>query len=383
MTQEPFGEIPLFREIQKLLSSGDGPINFEIARQIAVAVATQGSPDHRVDAAVTRAFSDAVHEAETLISGYTRLPLDEPIRPDAIGRTQWISATMDGWRWLLEHLATRFTAELARLGSEEAEGGGNPMQAAMGQMGPLLMGMQCGTLIGHLSKEALGRYDFPIPRDDDGRLFFVVPNLDALASDYGFDLEASRRWIAAHDVARHLVITSVPWAGRYFRSLLTDVVDAIEIDVQGLEQRLVELQSRGPEAMQEGMGQDGVMPIASTERHRAALDRMRAFLAVLEGYGSEAMSVVGPQIVPDHQARIAEGMARQQASPSEGEAMLSSILGVSLDRQLETSGATFCKAIVELRGLNALNQVWSAPDNLPSIAEVKDPFAWIERVLDP
>jgi uncharacterized protein (DUF2342 family) len=63
--------------------------------------------------------------------------------------------------------------------------------------------------------------------------------------------------------------------------------------------------------------------------------------------------------------------------------MLSSILGVSLDRQLETSGATFCKAIAELRGLNALNQVWSAPDNLPSIAEVKDPFAWIERVLDP
>ena len=98
MTQEPFGDIPLFREIQKLLFAGDGPINFEIARQIAVAVATQGSPDHRVDAAATRAFADAVHEAETLISGYTRLPLDEPIRPDAIGRTQWISATMDGWR---------------------------------------------------------------------------------------------------------------------------------------------------------------------------------------------------------------------------------------------------------------------------------------------
>ena len=54
------------------------------------------------------------------------------------------------------------------------------------------------------------------------------------------------------------------------------------------------------------------MPIASTERHRGALDRMKAFLAVLEGYGSEAMSVVGPQIVPEHAARIDEGMARQR-----------------------------------------------------------------------
>ena len=62
--------------------------------------------------------------------------------------------------------------------------------------------------------------------------------------------------------------------------------------------------------------------------------------------------------------------------------MLSSILGVSLDRQLETSGATFCKAIVELRGLNALNRVWEAPDNLPSPEEIKDPFQWMERVLD-
>ena len=35
----------------------------------------------------------------------------------------------------------------------------------------------------------------------------------------------------------------------------------------------------------------------------------------------------------------------------------------------------------QLEGLPALNRVWEAPDNLPTYAELKDPFVWIDRVL--
>jgi uncharacterized protein (DUF2342 family) len=62
--------------------------------------------------------------------------------------------------------------------------------------------------------------------------------------------------------------------------------------------------------------------------------------------------------------------------------MLSQILGVTFDRPLEAAGATFCAAIVKLHGIQALNRVWEAPDNLPGLEEIKDPFAWIERVLE-
>jgi uncharacterized protein (DUF2342 family) len=37
---------------------------------------------------------------------------------------------------------------------------------------------------------------------------------------------------------------------------------------------------------------------------------------------------------------------------------------------------------VQLKGLPALNQMWAAPDNVPTLNEIKDPFAWMERVLD-
>jgi uncharacterized protein (DUF2342 family) len=38
--------------------------------------------------------------------------------------------------------------------------------------------------------------------------------------------------------------------------------------------------------------------------------------------------------------------------------------------------------VVKLKGIAALNKVWDAPDNLPSLDEIRDPFAWMERVID-
>jgi putative hydrolase len=254
------------------------------------------------------------------------------------------------------------------------------MQQAMGQIGPLLLGLQTGQLAGQLATESVARYYYPIPRDDSGGLFFVLGNITKVANDYGFEESAFRSWLAAQEVSRHLVMTSVGWTGRYFRNLLEALVDSIEIDIADLERRLMELQSSGFEALQEGP--PDAIPVVKTEQHSRALGRVRAFLALLEGYGTHASNSVLPQLVGDGAGKIGEGMARLRASPSDGQTMLASLLGISFDRALETSGATFCAAVVKLRGLAALNRVWDAPDNLPSSDEIKDPFAWMERVLD-
>jgi putative hydrolase len=379
MSQDPFGDIPLFREIQRILASGEGPINFEIARQVAVAAATQGLSEATPATDPARALAQAVHDAEILVSGYTRLTPEEPMRLLLVNRSAWATSTLEAWRWLLEHLAGRFTSQLGdgANGSEES----NTMQSAMGQVAPLLLGLQTGTLIGSLAQEALGRYDLPIPRDDDGRLVFVEPNMQQIVSQYGFNPDDFRKWIALREAARHLVFTANPWVGRYARSLLSDLVDAIEIDTGELERRLVELQTKGMEALQEGLGgSEQTVPITPTERHARALDRFRGFVAVTEGYASHAASSVSSELLSDS-ARIDEGMARRRAVPSEGERLLATILGISFDKELNSAGGTFCAAVVQLKGLPALNRLWDAPDNIPSLPEVRDPFQWMERVL--
>jgi putative hydrolase len=372
MSQEPFGDIPLFREIQRLLSASEGPVNLEIARQVALAIATQGAQDPRLPPETTSPFDMAVHQCEGPLSGFTRLAVVEPVRSHVVGLAWWVTATLEGWRWLLDRLAGRFSGEL----QGEVEAG--PLQAALGQVGPLLMGLQAGTLVGHLARDSLGRYDHPIPRDDDGLFFFVVANVDRAVGDYGFDSEVFRRWLALHQVARHLVVSSVPWLHRYHKSLLIEVIDAIEIDASDLERRLVELQSQGMNALQEGLGPSNVLPVVPTERHRRALERLHAFLALFEGYAVHAVRALAPEIVGDT-VRIDEGMARRDAAASTGRDLLSGLLGISIDRDAESAGATFCAAVTRLKGPQFLNRVWDAPDNLPDSQELRDPFAWMER----
>ncbi|MGH2809144.1 MAG: hypothetical protein ACRDKT_17910, partial [Actinomycetota bacterium] len=66
MSQDPF-DIPLFREIQKILASGEGPLNMEIARQVATAV-TQDLGGSSGDLDAARELQEAVHSAELLVS---------------------------------------------------------------------------------------------------------------------------------------------------------------------------------------------------------------------------------------------------------------------------------------------------------------------------
>jgi putative hydrolase len=375
MSQNPFGDIPLFREIQRILASDQGPVNFEIARQIAGTIATQRedptpSPDAK------RELDEAVRSSEQLLVGYARLQLDEPLRATHIGRATWVLETLTGWKWLFDALAERLTADVAPAEGEGAEA----MQTVMKQITPLLMGIQTGTLVGHLANDALGRYDLPIPRTDDSSLIFVTPNLDALADEYQFERSDFYRWFALGESARHLVATARPWTIKYFRSLIVELTSAIEIDVSDLERRLVELQSGSMEALQEGVGGEHFMPLVPNERHSAAVQRLRSFNAVFDGYASHAAAQVAEHLV-EKAGVISEGMARHQASPSEGRAMLAGLLGIERDRSLESAGATFCAAVVQMRGMDSLNKVWDAPDNLPTMDEIKDPFAWMERVL--
>lgn len=355
-------------------------MNFEIARQIAGTLATQ-TPDPTPPAEAARTIADGVREAEVLLSGYTRLSADEPLRTRTIGRATWVLAALDGWRWLLEDLATRFTDALSSLGPEGEDAVAGPMGQMMGQVAPLLLGIQTGTVVGNLANDALARHDPPIPLDDDGTLFFVTPNIGRIADEYDFDPPAFQRWLALHEAARELVLASTPWVGRYYRSLLSALVASIEIDVGDMEKRLLDLQSGGAEALTSGAGMDQMIPIAATERHERALSSLRSFLAVFEGYAEHAAHAVKTSLLGDT-ARIDEGMSRQRSAVSEGKAMLASVLGIERDRALETAGQTFCAAVVKLRGIAALNQVWAAPDNLPTLDEIKDPFLWMERVLD-
>ena len=376
MSQSPFGDIPLFRELQRLLaSSGEGPINLEIASQIATSIATQGGPSELTRARGT-ALAEAVHDAETVLAGFTRLSLTEPISSEAVNPVGWANKTLNAWRWLFERLGKRLMEELT---DDEVAGGGDQMQLVMGQIGPLLLGLQVGTLVGHLSREATGTYDPSIPRRGESGILVVVPNLDRIAGDYSLDRALVLRWAALHETSRHLVVQAISWVDPYRRSLVEALVDAIEIDMSELQRRLLDIQAGGLDALGDDEV-DGSVPLVPTERHRLALERVRAFVALHAGYASHAAKAVAPDLLGES-SKVDEAMVRHTAGPSEAKEMLGSLLGFSLEKDLVATGQGFCAAVTGLEGHTALNRVWEAPDNLPTYKELRDPFGWIDRVV--
>ena len=376
MDPEPFGDIPLFREIQRLLaSSGAGPINLELAGQVATTVATEGHAEEPITDDLRKVLSAAIHSSERVLAGYTRLGLVEPISGEAVTRAGWANKTLSSWRWLLERLATRFIDESAASAQETMD----QMTMVMKQVGPLLMGLQSGTLVGQLAREVVSGFDPSIPREGEHSIVVVVPNLRVIATGYDLDIADVVRTVAVQDVARYLVVQSVGWVAPYRKNLMVALVDSIEIDTGELERRLIDLQAHGMEALQVGQ-LEAALPIVPTVAHQAALDRVRAFVGLHEGYAARATAAVAPQVLGDI-TRIDEAIARHRATASEAKDMLASVLGFTLDRDLAATGTTFCAAIEQLEGLPALNRVWEAPDNLPTYEELKDPFVWIDRII--
>src|SRR5439155_17641661 len=68
------GEVPLFREIQRVLLSGTGPVNWELARQVGIAVASWGVEDPRPTEQDRVGLAETVRAAELSVADFTGLP---------------------------------------------------------------------------------------------------------------------------------------------------------------------------------------------------------------------------------------------------------------------------------------------------------------------
>src|SRR3970282_442025 len=93
----PFGagdiwnDVPLFREIQRVLLSSSGPVNWELARQVGIAAADLSRQDPPPPPGDQRSFEDAVRLAELQVAGFTGLepPSDLPT-VEAARRARWV-----------------------------------------------------------------------------------------------------------------------------------------------------------------------------------------------------------------------------------------------------------------------------------------------------
>jgi len=386
--EQPFGvppgdvwnEVPLFREIQRVLMSSSGPVNWELARQVGIASASWGTEDPAPSEEDRRGFDEAVRVAELQVAGLTGLeaPSDIP-RVEAVRRGQWVQANIEGLRALLEPAAAKIGDAIAASQRdavpEQAQAGVAQM---LGQVSPLLLGAQVGTVLGTLAQQVLGQYDIAVPRPDGaGALLFVVPNIARFEEEWSLDPIDFRTWIAIHEVT-HRFEFARPWALARFRELIDDFTSTLTLDVEELQQRLASLDPSNPEGMQEMLaGQDSLFGAVMDDEQRLKLRRIQAFMTASEGYGDHVMHAIGEQMLPSY-ARIDEAMRRYRET-EHIDPVFERLLGIEVKREQYRLGRAFCDTVVELTDEATLARMWDSAEALPSMPELEEPRLWLAR----
>ena len=388
-SNDPFGasgdvwnDAPLFREIQRVLQSSGGPVNWELARQVGIATAVMNAEDTEPTDEERRSFEEVVRVAELQVTDFTGLdgPSDLP-DVQAVRRARWVQANIEGLRGVLEPAAERLGAAIASAQREampeEAQTQAGVAQL-LGQLSPLLLGAQVGSVLGTLAQQVLGQYDIAVPRPEgSGTLLFVVPNVAAFERDWSLDATDFRTWIAIHEVT-HRFEFARPWALPRFRELVDDFLSTLQLDVEGLQERLATLDPSNPGSMQEVLaGDEGLFGPVLDDEQRLKLGRIQSFMAAAEGYGDHVMHALGARLLSSY-PRIDEAMRRYR----EGERVdpvLERLLGIEVKREQYRLGRAFCDAVVEATDEATLARMWDSAEALPSLPELDEPRLWLAR----
>jgi putative hydrolase len=378
----PFGDqlrdAPLFQELQRILFSSTGPVNWELARQIAVASAASAGEDAAPSQAEQRAFEEGARVAELQVARFTGLePPSDVAQIRAVRRAEWIQAIVDGLRPVLEPAAEKLGAAVADA-QRQAMPEDVPAQAAqmMAQMSPLLLGAQIGSVLGFLAQHVLGQYDIAVPRSGHGTVLFVEPNIAAFRRDWSLDATEFRTWVALHEVT-HRFEFSRPWALPRFRELLDDYLSTIRIDVEALQRRLDSLDPQDPEGIQRMLeGDETLFGTVLDDEQRIKLGRIQAFMASAEGYADHVMHGVGKTLLKTY-GQIEEATRRDVAG--EPDPVFERLLGIEMKKDQYVLGRRFADAVAERSDEQTLAKMWDSPESLPSLPELEEPTLWLAR----
>ena len=387
-----FGRIPLFREFARLMATGSGPVNWELARQVAVATAagadTLGmtpqlpSPAAAPEPGEARAWDDRLRLAELWVDPATSLPgpgVALAARP--LSRPDWAEAVLPEFAPLVEPGARRMTEALGADGTAGMPGvAGMPGAGDMvGRLGGLLAGLQAGTLVGQLARSVLGQYELAMPPGEPARVLLLPENVSAFEQASGLPSDQLRLWLACHEVAGQRLFAGVGWLRDHLHGVVDDIARETDPDASGLMDRLQSLEGGGPDALQELLeGGEGLLGPPSTAL-RAAIGKLEVLLALTAGY---AVVIAGRALLSRLPAleAIEAAMRRRLADPQAPHGLFAQLLRADPERAAAARGERFCREVLAATDIDGLDRVWAHPDFLPSAEELDVPGRWLERV---
>jgi putative hydrolase len=376
---EALGRIPLFAELAKVLSWKGGPVNWDLARQVAVSVAAGERPSRPVLADDHETVAQGVRLAEMWLE-------ESALVPAATHLVSARAATPEDWA---EHASAALAELIDPVASKAANAASienlplpsgmdaGTLGQALGQLAPMFMGVQAGTVIGTLSREITGSHELGMPAGE-GDLLLIIEAIDDLARGYDLDVLATRQWVALRAAAVRMIFEAFPLVRAHFFSLYHNYVASLSFDISEALGRLQGMDLSDPAKMQDALGDEGLLAPKSSPETAGAAARVNGLLRLIDAHVATAVAAAATRA--GDASRIEEAFRRRTADLDRGARMFSSFIGLDPSHGRREASA-FVREVHTARGFAALNRMWDEPDAFPSDQELGDPTAWLTRVF--
>jgi coenzyme F420 biosynthesis associated uncharacterized protein len=334
-------------------------VDWRLAERVADAVSGgDGAGPPLGDGVDIAAMADRAFER---VSGYTRLrPATPPPPAEAIGRREWSRANLETMRGTLEPLVERLGSGL--------------LQSA----GGVLIGAEAGGIVGFMGRSVLGQYELALlDPDRPARLLLVAPNLREAAKTFQADEAELLEWVVFHEITHAVQFTGVGWLREHLAGMLRELLESVkvQIDTSALL-RLPKLQD--VRAAWDAVREDGLVHAVAGPERKTIIDRLQATMALIEGHAEHVMDAAGADVLPSL-PKLRESLERRRREKPPLVKLIERMLGLDLKLRQYVVGKRFCDAVVRDWGIDALNRAWSAPDLLPTLAELEDAPSWVRR----
>ena len=352
-----------------------GPVDWGTAQRVAVRVAGREplAASYHYDR-LAEDFAELTTEAEELVAQATGLrSAGGPARARVVGRDGWIKANLASFDRLLRPFTDKLAERLDQRTGWRAVPTTFTRRAA---------GVEIGVLLGWMSTRVLGQYDLLIIEDespeDQDVVYYVGPNVLALEKRFGFPPREFRLWLALHEVTHRAQFTGIPWLREHFLSLVQRSLDAVDPDPK----RFVDALGRVVEDMRAGrnpLDEGGIAALLAGPEQRDLFGRIGGMMSLLEGHGDVTMDRAGVGRVPSA-PRFSRALRERRQQAGGVAKVAQRLLGIEAKMNQYRQGEAFIAYVEEHGGPEALDAAWRGPEWLPTLAEIRLPQEWLDRV---
>ncbi|HVX69127.1 MAG TPA: zinc-dependent metalloprotease [Mycobacteriales bacterium] len=366
----------MLHQLGDLLSGETGPVNWQVARQSAMAVI---GTDSGTTAAESAEVADAIRLADIWLDPVTAMP-SGVVSTEAWSRRRWLEATRPAWTELVEPVAARVGSAMGAAIPEEVRSMAAPLMGVMTQVGGLMFGGQVGQALGTLATEVVSATDIGMPIGPAGVAALLPESVRALGDGLSLPPDQVRLFVALREAAHQRLFGHVPWLGAHLFSAVRSYAEGITIDTSRFEELAGSVDPSDPESLQRAIG-EGLFEPTATPAQQAALERLETALALVEGWVDTVTAAAASAQLPSY-AALQETMRRRRATGGPAERTFATLVGLELRPRRLREAATLWQVLGERRGIEGREAVWSHPDLLPGASDLDDPEGWAQRGPD-